>query len=195
MTLPIGSIICGDCLDVMRGWPADSVDCCVTSPPYCATIWAWRDLLKGNTGEHTSRFGIRRGLKSSTLRISGQRRTSRRSLAYATRRFSIGYTSTGFRRAPLKKPAPQNIGVFLVKRTPCTAETEQPTPTGTVAIRRSVRAHMHAARGRNSPRRFWRETDLSARNAGRPTTHSTNFRYTTLSRGANIHHLGLRRPI
>lgn len=27
-------VIDGDCLDVMRGMDAGSVDCCVTSPPY-----------------------------------------------------------------------------------------------------------------------------------------------------------------
>ena len=34
MDLPINQIICGDCLEVMRGWPSESVNCCVTSPPY-----------------------------------------------------------------------------------------------------------------------------------------------------------------
>ena len=39
MKLPVNEIICGDCLDVMRDWPDESVDCCVTSPPY----WGLRD--------------------------------------------------------------------------------------------------------------------------------------------------------
>ena len=39
MSLPVGEIICGDCLDVLRGWPDACVDCCVTSPPY----WGLRD--------------------------------------------------------------------------------------------------------------------------------------------------------
>jgi DNA modification methylase len=39
MTLPINSIICGDCLEVMADWPDNCVDCCVTSPPY----WGLRD--------------------------------------------------------------------------------------------------------------------------------------------------------
>ncbi len=30
----INTIICGDCLDVMRDWPDDCVDLVVTSPPY-----------------------------------------------------------------------------------------------------------------------------------------------------------------
>ena len=34
MTLPINEIICGDCLEVMRGMEADSVDAVVTDPPY-----------------------------------------------------------------------------------------------------------------------------------------------------------------
>jgi len=39
MKLPINQIICGDCLEVMREWPDQSVNCCVTSPPY----WGLRD--------------------------------------------------------------------------------------------------------------------------------------------------------
>jgi len=34
MTVPVNQIVCGDCLEIMRGWPSESVDCCVTSPPY-----------------------------------------------------------------------------------------------------------------------------------------------------------------
>lgn len=37
-SLPIGEVICGDCLDVMRGWPADSVDCVLLDPPH--DVWA-----------------------------------------------------------------------------------------------------------------------------------------------------------
>lgn len=32
--LPINQVIAGDCIEVMRGWPAESVDLIVTSPPY-----------------------------------------------------------------------------------------------------------------------------------------------------------------
>lgn len=48
-------ILQGDCIDVMRGMDADSVDCCVTSPPY----WGLRDYgvdgqmgLERSLGEH-----------------------------------------------------------------------------------------------------------------------------------------------
>ena len=34
MTLPVNQIICGDCLEVMRGWPDGCVDAVVTDPPY-----------------------------------------------------------------------------------------------------------------------------------------------------------------
>ena len=39
MTLPINQIIQGSCLEIMRQWPSNSIDCCVTSPPY----WGLRD--------------------------------------------------------------------------------------------------------------------------------------------------------
>jgi len=32
--VPINTIICGDCLEVMKGWPDGCVDITVTSPPY-----------------------------------------------------------------------------------------------------------------------------------------------------------------
>ena len=34
MKLPIGKIICGDCLEVMKGWPDNCVDLVLTDPPY-----------------------------------------------------------------------------------------------------------------------------------------------------------------
>ncbi len=35
----INKIICGDCLEVMKGIPDESIQCCITSPPY----WGLRD--------------------------------------------------------------------------------------------------------------------------------------------------------
>ena len=34
MTLPVGEIICGDCLQEMERWPNECIDLIVTSPPY-----------------------------------------------------------------------------------------------------------------------------------------------------------------
>ena len=33
-TLPVNSIICGDCEDVLKGFPDNSIDLIITSPPY-----------------------------------------------------------------------------------------------------------------------------------------------------------------
>jgi len=47
MTLPTNKIICGDSLEVMKGWLDGCVDCCVTSPPY----WGLRDYgVEGQMG-------------------------------------------------------------------------------------------------------------------------------------------------
>jgi DNA modification methylase len=44
-------ILQGDCLEIMRGMPAESVDCCVTSPPY----WQLRDYgAAGQIGQEPS---------------------------------------------------------------------------------------------------------------------------------------------
>lgn len=37
--LPLNKVVCGDCVEVMRTWPAESIDLVVTSPPY----WGLRD--------------------------------------------------------------------------------------------------------------------------------------------------------
>lgn len=34
MKMPINQVICGDALEVLKGFPCESVDCVVTSPPY-----------------------------------------------------------------------------------------------------------------------------------------------------------------
>jgi len=34
MTLPLNQVLCGDCIEVMQGFPADSVDTIITDPPY-----------------------------------------------------------------------------------------------------------------------------------------------------------------
>ncbi len=45
--LPKNEIICGDCLEVIKDWPSESIDCCVTSPPY----WGLRDYgVEGQLG-------------------------------------------------------------------------------------------------------------------------------------------------
>ncbi len=39
MSLPVNQVITGDCSEIMRTWPSDSIDLVVTSPPY----WGLRD--------------------------------------------------------------------------------------------------------------------------------------------------------
>ena len=39
MSLPLNQVITGDCTEIMRTWPSDSIDLVVTSPPY----WGLRD--------------------------------------------------------------------------------------------------------------------------------------------------------
>ena len=51
MSLPLNQVINGDCTEIMRTWPADSIDLVVTSPPYWGlrdygveTVRVWGDL-------------------------------------------------------------------------------------------------------------------------------------------------------
>ncbi len=51
MSLPLNTIVQGDCLTVMRGWPSERVDMCLTSPPY----WGLRDYgVAGQLGLEAS---------------------------------------------------------------------------------------------------------------------------------------------
>jgi len=47
--LPVGTVVLGDCIEVMAGWPADSVDAVVCDPPYGLEFMgkAWDKLGAG----------------------------------------------------------------------------------------------------------------------------------------------------
>lgn len=69
--MPIDTILQGDCLEILRTLPDDSVDCVITSPPY----WGLRDYGTGNweggdlACSHTSeraKGNDRRGYKQET---------------------------------------------------------------------------------------------------------------------------------
>lgn len=52
MELPINQIINGDCLEVLRTFPDESIDCIITSPPY----WGLRQYLFDNATIRTEMF-------------------------------------------------------------------------------------------------------------------------------------------
>lgn len=45
MDLPENKIICGDCLEVMKGWPDNCVDLVLTDPPYGTTACKWDTII------------------------------------------------------------------------------------------------------------------------------------------------------
>ena len=47
------SVICGDCLEVLRGFPDESINCCVTSPPY----WGLRSYLPSEHKDKSLELG------------------------------------------------------------------------------------------------------------------------------------------
>ncbi len=68
--MKLDTIICGDCLEVMRGWPDGCVQTCVTSPPY----WGLRDY--GVDGQ----LGLEATLDEYVTRMVGVFREVRRVL-------------------------------------------------------------------------------------------------------------------
>ena len=72
MNLPINQIVCGDCLEVMKDYPDNSFDACITDPPYklgfMDEVWdksgitykvvLWREVLRIlKPGGHLLSFG------------------------------------------------------------------------------------------------------------------------------------------
>lgn len=57
MDLPINEIICGDCLEVMRGWEDNCVDLVVTSPPYNKTGYRGGKVDNSKTSGTYYRWG------------------------------------------------------------------------------------------------------------------------------------------
>ncbi|KKN70092.1 hypothetical protein LCGC14_0434170 [marine sediment metagenome] len=55
----VNTIICGDCLEVMKDWPDGVIDCCVTSPPY----WGLRDY--GVAGQ----LGLEKSLEEYVVKM------------------------------------------------------------------------------------------------------------------------------
>jgi len=62
-SVPLGKVVCGNCLDVMREWPAESIDMVMFSPPYwglrdygeqTATVWGGNPNCKHEWGEEKS---------------------------------------------------------------------------------------------------------------------------------------------
>jgi len=45
MSLPINQIICGDCLEAMKGFPDNCVDLVLTDPPYGITACKWDSVI------------------------------------------------------------------------------------------------------------------------------------------------------
>lgn len=80
--LPLNKVVCGGCVDVMRGWPAGSIDLAVTSPPY----WGLRDY-----GEGTSRVWGGDPDCDHTFRVeSKQRKKSHRAGFGAREEYAAG---------------------------------------------------------------------------------------------------------
>lgn len=62
---PRTDVLCGNALDVLRKFPASSVDCCVTSPPY----WRQREYANGGLGSETGPEGYIDGLCEILLEV------------------------------------------------------------------------------------------------------------------------------
>ncbi len=152
----------GDALAVLRTMAAESVQMCVTSPPYYTMppyygimrIWQANqkqtadsnrvsgealqpNLRKANTGDHADRIGIRNGLLLSTPKSNGQQVILRLKLDVPTLPLSSGLGSTRYRAEVPVRRGLSSIGERKVKQTRCTASAEARITTGKAAVRQS----------------------------------------------------------
>lgn len=54
--LELNKIFCGSCSDVLKTFPDECVDCCITSPPYPGVNNMWGDLYKADNFEQAHIF-------------------------------------------------------------------------------------------------------------------------------------------
>jgi DNA modification methylase len=104
-------IVCGDCLDVLRGMDGESVHCCVTSPPY----WGLRDY------KTVGQIGLERTPEEYVGRLVEVFREVRRVLrtdgtlwlnlgdSYNSRYLAGAFTSQGRRNKQIKSLKPKNL--------------------------------------------------------------------------------------
>ena len=69
-------IICGDCLDVLKTLPAESVNCCVTSPPY----WGLRSYVPDDSPDKPLEIGLEETPEAYVARLVDVFREVRRVL-------------------------------------------------------------------------------------------------------------------
>lgn len=163
------TILQGDCLASMRKLPNESVNCCVTSPPYFAIppyygiMQLWQTKVnsrkasgegnqpssrKANTGDHADRIGIRNGLLLSTSKSSGQRVTLRLKLDVPTLPLSFGLGSTRYRAGAPVRRGRLSTGERKAKRTQCTANAGARITTGKADAHRSASLSTRQKSGR-----------------------------------------------
>lgn len=188
------TIFSGDAETVLRTMPDESVQCCVTSPPYyglyfapyyglppyCGTMRLWqtrgnskkvsagasqRSSRKASTGDRASRIGISNGSLPSTSKSSGQQVRLRQKSDALTRTFSSGLRSTRFPGEALAKRGQSSTGALKVKPTQCTANAGAQITTGRVDVRRSVRLFIHQKSGQKLALLFGSATRLSVNGA------------------------------
>ncbi len=129
----------GDCAEVLREMPAESVHCVVTSPPYwglrCGIIYLWHtdSLKRDSTGVHVRLIGARRGLNTSTWCKDGRPlRSLRRKVAPKTTSCT-GCPSTASLGELWRRCGGQRGGGSVVCRTGCQGEQGRLALTGSVA--------------------------------------------------------------
>jgi len=167
------SVFNADALAALQSMQSESVQCCVTSPPYFGLppyygimrIWQiklnqtansrranaevlQRSSRKANTGDHTSRIGTKNGSLKSTSKSSGQQVRSRRKSDAQMRTFCSGLRSIRFHVEVSGKREQSSIGASKVKPTQCMASEAAQTTTGRADARQNANLSTRQKSGR-----------------------------------------------
>jgi len=159
----------GDALAVLQMMAAESVQTCVTSPPYFAMppyygiVRLWQTKVnskkasdgenqlssgKASTGDRASRIGIRSGSLLSTSKSSDQPERLRLKLDAQMRTFFSGSRSTRFGEEASIRREQLSIGALKAKQTQCTASAALQTTTGKADAHRSASLSICLKNGR-----------------------------------------------
>lgn len=177
----------GDCREIIKALPDESVNCVVTSPPYFgvspyyAIIPLWQKMMadsskvsavalqlnlrRGSTGDQNNHTGISNGSSPSTLKSNVLRARLPQKSDARTRTFCTGLKSTAYRDEASLKQDRLSIGDRLVKLIQCTAKGAHSITTGRAAALLSDNHSIRLSNGQGLHQQYGNETRQGVKDA------------------------------
>lgn len=138
----------GDCRERLRTLDAASVQCCVTSPPYCARLTVlWLNSKRASTGDQSSRGGMPFGCVVSTRSKVVRPERSHCPAGAAKTTSCIGSRNTVSSGAACARFGRRSTGGGMARPTLCTVALGSSTQTGRAVTRHCASGSIHLGNG------------------------------------------------